>query len=342
MKVLMFGWEFPPHISGGLGTACYRLTHSLVQKDVKILFVVPRVFGDEPTEKNIELVSASTIALPAGKEYVVKAGEKISVEQGDLQVLPVEALLYPYTVGKYTEEQHANLKQWNYSIGEESVSYKGTDKGKRYTFSGSYGPALLQEVKRYAEVAGEIALQHEFDVVHAHDWLTFPSGIEAKRVSGKPLIVHVHATEYDRAGDRIDTRVFNIEREGMEAADKIVAVSNWTKNIIVKEYGIPAEKIIVIHNGVHPRSEMPVAASLPPLNKPIVTFLGRITHQKGPQYFIEAARLVLEKVKDAHFIMAGSGDMLPKMVERVAHLHLSTHFHFTGFLKAIMLTAFGK
>jgi glycogen synthase len=182
-------------------------------------------------------------------------------------------------------------------------------------------------------VASEIARHHSFDVIHAHDWLTYLAGIEAKRISGKPLIIHVHATEFDRAGEKnIDKRVFEIERKGMEEADLIIAVSKWTKDIIVDKYSIDEEKVRVVHNGIIPQEEIDFSI-LPKISDHIVTFLGRITYQKGPQYFIEAAQKVLQHYPDAHFVMAGSGDLLPAMMERVAQLKMSSRFHFTGFLK---------
>jgi glycogen synthase len=333
MKVLMFGWEFPPHISGGLGTACYGLTQSLANEQVDILFVVPKIFGDEQG-KNFQLISASNVTVPLEGSFSAPRSKRNQKEEKKILTIPVQSLLYPYswqTTGKSTGTSH--LEQWNYSFSQERVPYRGKQEGRRYSFTGSYGADLLEEVKRYAEVAKEISKQHSFDVIHAHDWLTFSAGIEAKKISGKPLIVHVHATEIDRAGENIDQRVFAIEREGMEKADKIIVVSNWTKKIVIERYGISKEKIIVIHNGVIPKPVLKKHLSLPPINKPIVTFLGRITHQKGPQYFIEAARLVSEQIKDVHFIMVGAGDMLPKMIERTAQLHMSSQFHFTGFLK---------
>jgi glycosyltransferase involved in cell wall biosynthesis len=191
---------------------------------------------------------------------------------------------------------------------------------------------LLEEVARYSEVAGALARQHSFDVIHAHDWLTYQAGIAAKEASGKPLIVHVHATEIDRAAT-VDKRVFAIECEGFEKADHIIAVSNWTKRILVSKYHIPEKKILVVHNGMIAKRLMP---SLKPtrISKQIVTFLGRITYQKGPHYFIEAARKVLSRLPNVHFVVAGSGDLLPAMIDRVAQLRLSSRIHFTGFLKA--------
>jgi glycosyltransferase involved in cell wall biosynthesis len=191
---------------------------------------------------------------------------------------------------------------------------------------------LIGETLRYAEVASQIARTEVHDVIHAHDWITYPAGIAAKKVSGKKLVVHVHATEVDRSGVTPHPVVFQIEQDGLQHADHIVAVSEWTKQVIIKHYAVQPEKISVVHNGVVAKDQN----ALPPdkkLSAHYVTFLGRITHQKGPLYFVQAASIVIKKFPDTRFIVAGSGDMMPQMIELVANLKMSTNFHFTGFLK---------
>jgi glycosyltransferase involved in cell wall biosynthesis len=248
-------------------------------------------------------------------------------------MIGISSTLKPYTYS----ESHLVYEAWNWEYISSIPRVVKVSSGIRYTFSGKYGPSLMEEVARYADVATVIGDQHSFDVIHAHDWLTFPAGIGVKKSSGKPLVVHVHATEFDRAGDQhINEEVFAIEKEGMTEADVVVAVSQWTKDILVDKYGIAPAKIKVVHNGVLPNEEPPIA-SLPKVSDYVVTFLGRITHQKGPQYFIEAARQILQYFPDVHFIMAGAGDLLPAMIDRVAQLKLSTRIHFTGFLKGIQL-----
>ncbi len=331
MKVLMFGWEFPPHISGGLGTACLGLTSSLVQKNVSVLFVVPKAYGDEPNE--IKLINASTVPLRYERvnttHHLQPAAftnypERFTTEKVDITLDPYKGATHSQTLN--------TLEQWNYILPEGRDIFSTTRVGIGFSFSGTYGPNLLEEVERYADVASIIAHKNKFDIIHAHDWMTFKAGLAARGVSRKPLIVHVHATEVDRAGEHhVDTRVFELEREGMANADRVVAVSEWTKGIIHKHYGIPLRKIKVVHNGVTPYKNGK-ASHLPPIGSKVVTFLGRITHQKGPHYFIEAARKVLDQFSDTHFIIGGSGDLMPKMIERVAQLRLSDHFHFTGFL----------
>ena len=183
-------------------------------------------------------------------------------------------------------------------------------------------------------VAAQVArdLEGQFDVIHAHDWLTYYAGIAAKRVSGKPLVVHMHATEFDRSGENINTQVYAIERAGMQAADRVIAVSNLTRNIVINRYGIPADRVVTVHNAVRfaeNSTEVPERG----VKDKIVTFLGRITYQKGPDYFVEAAAKVLKRVPDIRFVMAGSGDMMNHVIRRVARLGIADRFHFTGFLR---------
>ena len=331
IRVLTFGWEFPPHITGGLGTACYGLTKSLMKQGTDILFVVPKAYGDE----DIGVIDASEVVL--GGEQAPAEGSPVRLTSfgAEMRVIAVSSAIRPYaSAGPPTQA----IEEWNYVMERPATTpgkpVAGRVVGKKYKFSGSYGPSLLQEVVRYGEVASAIAAAEQFDVIHAHDWLTFPAGIAAKKVTRKPLIVHVHATEYDRAGERnVDPRVLAIEKEGMQKADRVIAVSEWTKNILVSKYGIKREKISVVHNGIVSERRKAAAGGATRLGKFMVTFLGRVTYQKGPQYFVEAARKVLEKFPHTHFVVGGAGDLLPQIMERVAALRLSSKFHYTGFLK---------
>lgn len=364
MKVLMFGWEFPPHISGGLGTACAGLTHALEKAEVDIIFTVPKLHGGERADR-ATFVNASTIPIGQIRSTIPldTLGESVpeNPDRGNNPQFPshirgrrqtlveVPALLSPYTYG---DEPAYKLQHWSYALEHRKEDTLPTNlrtktPGLRhpqnfkddanvkepYAFTGSYGTNLLEEVDRYALAGAEIAASHSFDVIHAHDWMTFPAGIAAKRKSGKPLVAHVHATEVDRSGSQVNEKVFAIEKSGMELADKVVTVSHWTKKIAIEKYGIDAAKIEVVHNGITPRKETTTRLAAAPFNAPIVTFLGRITHQKGPLYFVQAARKVHEHFPDVHFVVAGSGDQLPAMLERIAAARLSGHFHFTGFLK---------
>ncbi|MFV0590630.1 MAG: glycosyltransferase family 4 protein [Draconibacterium sp.] len=319
MKVLMFGWEFPPHISGGLGTACYGLTKGLAEiKDVDVTFVVPKAFGDEE-QSVIKLVGANNIPVTA-KDFHFKVASK------SMNYLEVDSLIVPYV----SEDEFWKLKTGKYSRNTRFVE---TNEGLKIDFSGSYGANLMEEIKNYALVAESIALQNPFDIIHAHDWLAYPAGIAAKNVTGKPLVVHVHATDFDRSGGNVNPAVYSVEREGMEAADKIITVSNLTRETVITKYGISPDKVVTVYNAVEPVADD--ESALPPkrANEKVVTFLGRVTMQKGPEYFIEAASLVLRKMKNVRFVMAGSGDMLDAMIARTAQLGIADRFHFTGFLK---------
>ncbi|MFW5774400.1 MAG: glycosyltransferase family 4 protein, partial [Tangfeifania sp.] len=203
----------------------------------------------------------------------------------------------------------------------------------KINFTGTYGPGLIEEIKNYALVAEIIAEENTFDIIHSHDWLTYPAGIAAKKLTGKPLIIHVHATDFDRSGGNVNPAVYAIEREGMEMADKIIAVSNLTRKTIIEKYGILPEKIDVVYNGVEPTGTKGNLQIKKGVNEKVVTFLGRITMQKGPEYFVEAAYLVLKKMENVRFVMAGSGDKMSTMIKRVAELGMADKFHFTGFLK---------
>lgn len=357
----MFGWEFPPHISGGLGTACEGLTNALVKEGVQLIFVIPKTFGNEQRDHftlldaskvPVTITETSSIKTKIAKTRIVQPAsrqgrEETIVRKINTGITVVEvastlsAYAYPETV-KYTVEQW--IEEWNTILHAPVVpatiteSYiETTDRQvvtKRigsHTFSGTYGPDLFGEILRYAETAREIAREHPADIIHVHDWITFPAGLAAKAVSGKKLVVHVHATEVDRSGDSPDPLIFKIEKQGFDDADHIVTVSEWTRQIVIKHYNIKPSRISVVHNGVIAR-EHPVPKGRR-LGSHMVTFFGRVTYQKGPIHFVHAAFKVLERFPDAHFIIAGSGDLFTSMVEQVAHLRLSSQFHFTGFLK---------
>lgn len=319
MKVLMFGWEFPPHISGGLGTASYGLTKALLKTDVEILFVVPKTYGDEKPG-SINLLNASDVTVNLEEDIYKDYWDKMSF-------LEIDAALLPYL----NEEEYYNLKdKMDRGI---KPGKNGINKSK-YEFKGGYGVSLVEEVKRYAMVAASIANNETFDIIHAHDWLTYLSGLEAKRVSGKPLVVHMHATEFDRSGENVNPSVYEIERKGMTEADLVVAVSNMTRSIVINRYGIDPNKVVTVYNGVEQSKLLKNVAGKKNVKEKIVTFLGRITYQKGPEYFIEAANIILKRDSNVRFVMAGSGDLLPKMIRRVAQLNIADKFHFTGFLNS--------
>ena len=318
----MFGWEFPPHIAGGLGTACYGMTRGLARNGVEVVFVMPRAYGDED-QRFVRVVNASDVETIGTRdhEFSEELLEKVSFIHIDSNMLPY---ISPEEYAAYHDE-----------FVRSGRTHEWTDVWKqRYTFSGKYGANLMEEVARYAMVAAQVAkdLEGQFDVIHAHDWLTYFAGIAAKRVSGKPLVVHMHATEFDRSGENINRRVYAIEKAGMQAADRVIAVSELTRRIVIGKYGIPADKVVTVHNAVR-FGESEEAAPERAVKDKVVTFLGRITYQKGPDYFVEAAAKVLQRVSDVRFVMAGSGDLMNHVVRRVAQLGIADRFHFTGFVK---------
>ncbi len=314
----MFGWEFPPHISGGLGTACHGLTKGLAALgDVQVIFVVPRAYGDEE-QAGMALLGANNV--PVIRKHIQFADLESKVEYYE-----VESGIVPYV----DPEEFWKLTT---KVTSEKIQLVETTSDGKLSFSGKYNQNLFQEVSNYALVAALIARDNEFDVIHAHDWLTFPAGIAAKQISGKPLIVHIHATDFDRSGGNVNPRVYAMEKEGMDAADHIIAVSNMTRNLIIEKYFIDPEKVSTVYNAVEPVSQEEKIRLKKGVKEKIVTFLGRITMQKGPEYFVEAAHLVLKKTNNVRFVMAGSGDMMNAMVKRAAELKIPDRFHFTGFL----------
>ena len=324
MRVLMFGWEFPPHIAGGLGTACYGMTRGLAHNGVDVTFVMPHASGDED-ERFVKVLNASDVDALYCDSAV--GGDDIMRK---ISFIHIDSNMVPYI----SPEEYASYRSKYEKTGRKLWEREGDCWTQRYNFSGRYGANLMEEVARYAVVAAQVArnLEGQFDVIHAHDWLTYFAGIAAKRVSGKPLVVHMHATEYDRSGENINTQTYAIERAGMMAADKVIAVSNLTRKIIIDRYGIPADKVVTVHNAVRFAERESVAPERGVDDK-IVTFLGRITYQKGPDYFVEAAAKVLKRVPNVRFVMAGSGDMMNHVIRRVARLGIADRFHFTGFLK---------
>ncbi len=316
----MFGWEFPPHIAGGLGTATYGLTRGLAKHGVEVKMVVPKAYGDED-QRFVRVVNASDVVTRFGDERHKDLWDKMTFIEIDSNMIPYA------TPEEYFEKREEWQRTGSVKTGDDLWT-------GRFSFSGRYGENLMEEVARYAMVAAEVARQTEgqFDVIHAHDWLTYYAGIAAKAVSGKPLVVHMHATEYDRSGENVNRTVYDIERAGMEAADRVIAVSNLTRNIVIEKYGIPAEKVVTVHNAVRFAASSAEEVERGVEDK-IVTFLGRITYQKGPDYFVEAAAKVLKRLPGVRFVMAGSGDMMNHVVRRVAALGIADRFHFTGFLK---------
>ncbi len=309
MKALMFGWEFPPHILGGLGTASYGLTRGMAQqKDMDITFVVPKAWGDED-QSFLRIIGA-------GNTPIVWKDVEWKVAEARLSKCMSPQLYYDLRSNIYADFRYINTN----------------DMGC-VEFSGRYPDNLMEEINNYSIVAGVIARTVNFDIIHSHDWLTYPAGIHCKNISGKPLVIHVHATDFDRSRGNVNPQVYAMEKNGMDYADHIICVSNLTRQTVIEKYHQDPRKVTTVHNAVEPLS--PEIQALDP-SKPkdkLVTFLGRITMQKGPEYFVEAAARVLQRTKNVRFVMAGSGDMMEKMIYLAANRGISDRFHFPGFLK---------
>lgn len=315
MKVLMFGWEFPPHILGGLGTASYGITAGLAaQPDVHITFCLPKPWGDEDKSfMNIIGMSNTPIVWRDVNYDYVK--ERLG--------------------NKMDPQLYYDLRDHIYA----DFNYRLTDDLGCIEFSGKYPENLQDEINNYSIVAGVIARQQEYDIIHAHDWLTYPAGIHAKNVSGKPLVIHVHATDFDRSRGHVNPTVYGIEKDGMDHADCIMCVSELTRQTVINHYHQDPSKVITMHNAVYPLSKeiLDMVAERRKQHEhkkeKVVTFLGRITMQKGPEYFVEAAALVLQRTHNIRFCMAGSGDMMNAMIDLVAERGIADRFHFPGFMR---------
>lgn len=304
----MFGWEFPPHILGGLGTASYGLTKGMaMQSDMEITFVIPKPHGDED-QSFLKIIGACNVPV------VWKENDWNHVN---------------YRIGsKMNPDEYFQLRN--------GIKY---DYNRIYTndlgcinFSGRYPNNLIEEISNYEAVASVLAHQLDFDIIHSHDWLTYPAGVFAKQISGKPLVIHVHATDFDRSRGQVNPIVYGIEKRGMDMANHIMTVSDLTRKIVIEKYHQDPRKVTTVHNAVEPLPNVGLFTKTPRRDK-VVTFLGRITMQKGPEYFVEAAYRVLQKTDGVRFVMAGNGDMMNAMIDLIAKRGIADRFHFTGFLK---------
>ncbi len=345
MKVLMLGWEYPPHISGGLGTACEGITTGLARHGVEVLFVVPHLFGGEDA-RHMTIVN-SLGQTPEEVEALRAYGKRGAADGSGRKAVTkrtIPSLLQPY----FTPE---SFKQYVKSL--RRAARKSRASGVLGQLAGQYPEAFDEEIddidvaenfrqygwdifsevgKFAANVTATLSGEH-FDVIHCHDWMTYPAGMALSEITGKPLVVHVHSLEYDRSGYGVNQQIHHIEGMGVHAAKGVVAVSYYTRNIVNQQHGVPLEKIFVVHNGVYSKEAVHTYRAHKNLHSKIVLFLGRITFQKGPDYFVEAAAKVIPHVPDVLFVMAGSGDMLQRCKDRVYELGIQQHFQFPGFLK---------
>lgn len=317
LRVLKLGWEFPPLINGGLGIACLGLSRALA-KQVDLRVVVPKSSPDASFD-GFTLTGLNNLRV----EELEKVETRYRYESfAKVQQVPVQ--LDPYEDGTTTLETLDVLPG-----GEACFSATTRRQLDQFKMGELYGRDLGNKVVEFSKIAAKLAMQDEFDVVHAHDWMTFLAGVEVKKATGRPLVVHVHASQYDRAGAAARGWIYDIEKYGMEEADRVIPVSRYTGQIVEGHYGIPASKIRPVHNGADPVEVFSTRKKFP---EKLVLFLGRLTAQKGPEFFLEIAAKVLAAHRDVRFVVAGTGEKLRPLIESGAFHGLGGHFHFTGFL----------
>ena len=320
LRVLKLGWEFPPLINGGLGVACLGLSRALA-KHVDLTVVVPQSSAGDVLE-GFQLRGLNQLTI----RDLQSAEERYRYESF-AQVRNVPVFLNPYDQGDSAGDLPLSH---SVEIGEEAKFSETTHRQLESFKTGElYGPDLGNKVVEFSKVAAKLAMLEPFDVIHAHDWMTFLAGVEVKKATGKPLVVHVHALQYDRAGADARGWIYDIEKYGMEQADCIIPVSHYTSLIISSYYGIPPEKVRPVHNGADPVDVFAMKKKFP---EKLVLFLGRLTSQKGPEFFLETASRVIANNPNVRFVVAGTGDKLRPLIESGAFRGLGGHFHFTGFL----------
>lgn len=358
MRILMLGWEFPPFVAGGLGVACYGLTRALDRMGHEIIFILPKPV-DHSQSSHVRLLAPGEIPVAAGVAGTVEPAAVDSVpgpaaagrampsvapmpgfERTTFHEVPASfsspyADFNPVRFVSFTSYQAGEPGDVANPDGSVDPAREASGAAVRSAPEGdsSYGMDLIGDAERYARLVVALTRHEKFDVIHAHDWLTFPAGIMLAQVTGKPLVVQVHSTEFDRAGNNVNQRIFDIERAGMVAADRVLAVSQLTKSICVRRYGVAPNKVDVVYNGIEPDASQPAPGARIESEDKLVLFLGRITMQKGPEYFIAAAKRVLEKVPNVKFVLAGSGDMALRMMDLANGMGIGERVLFTGFLR---------
>jgi glycosyltransferase involved in cell wall biosynthesis len=375
--VLVLGWEFPPFIAGGLGTACHGLTKALDRHGTHVTFVLPKPI-DRSHSSHVNLLSPSPAGAAAtSNEAIARALDESAATGGALHVPAAAAPAAPTTTSapagalpfahvRFLGVPAGFVSPYQRSAGNQPVGRWVIRSGVRRALAeheafepgdvetepepheagqswvspvsvalpgADYGGDLLEQVYRFRAFCLEATRNLNFDVVHAHDWMTYPAGLAIAGVTGKPLVVHIHSTEFDRSGVHVNQKVYDIERRGMHGAMRVLAVSQLTKNVVMRRYSVPDAKVSVVYNGVDlepTQGEHNIAIQS---RDKIVLYFGRITYQKGPEYFIHAARRVLEYMDNVKFVVAGSGDQAARMIEMAAHMGIGHKVLFTGFLR---------
>ena len=343
MRVFMLGWEFPPFITGGLGTACYGLTKALSRQQTQVVFVLPKAVGSE-YGTHVRLLSPQAAKAARGDRQPESIASTYQIPSYESPQTFANVTFKAVPAKMFSPYQSAGGTIRSTQVGGE-VGSTGADKpmsllagpatgGWSLPGQAMYYGDLIQEAHRYAQLCVNLAAGERFDVIHAHDWLTFPAGLAVAAASGRPLVVHIHSTEFDRSGEHINQQVYDIERRGMHGAMRVIAVSHMTKSIVVHRYGVDPDKVDVVYNGIENGrwTDTGARAAIRKGDK-IVLFMGRITMQKGPEYFVYAAKKVLEKYDAVKFVMAGSGDKIRDTIELAAAEGIGHKVLFTGFLQ---------
>ncbi len=373
MRVLMLGWEFPPFITGGLGTACYGLTKAMSARGTVITFILPKTVGSDYTDHVRLLTPQSRSAAQGDRSPAAVASTfkpDIKPDSMPAPVEPAAAEAFRNVVFKAVPS-HMQVTSVYPNAGLQYTSHSQTNpQGIGFIYSGSaltpapnqpqggdaspagdapaqhappditYHGDLFSEAKRYADLCLDVAKGEKFDVIHAHDWLTFPAAQALSAATGKPWVAHVHSTEYDRAGEGANLGIVQHESAGVHAASRVIAVSEYTRTILHNRYGLEPARCDVVYNGVERQVKNGLEQSEPVVptagikkGEKVVLFLGRVTMQKGPEYFIAAAKKVLEKMDNVKFVMAGSGDQIEQTIELAAKAGIGSKITFTGFLR---------
>ncbi len=342
MRILMLGWEFPPFIAGGLGVACFGLTRALDRMGHTVTFVLPRPV-DASRGSHVRLLAPADLIGAAAQPDPPRSAP--DPHAADIKRPGFEHATFREVPATFSSP-YADFAPPRFIPFSADAPLESADPAAALSRTiaapapgpgdpqpEQYGGDLIADAERYARLVVALTRDVEYDVIHAHDWLTFPAGIMLSQISGKPLVVQVHSTEFDRAGHNVNQRIFDIERAGMQAARRVLAVSQLTKSICVRRYGVAPNKVDVVYNGIDLEAAQPAPGDRIEREDKLVLFLGRITMQKGPEYFIAAAKRVLEKIPNVRFVLAGSGDMALRMMDLANGMGIGKRVLFTGFLR---------
>lgn len=328
MKILMYSWEFPPLISGGLAMACYGMVKALLSQGIKIDLVLPTkemVYFPLREESDADTLPAVFLDPVVQSKFIQRKFETL---QEKLDFIGISSHPESYfQLAEINDFLTVKADYWK----SETVTVEEHELWEEMTTHLQGDEDLMKKVQEYTVRAERFASALSYDLIHAHDWLTYPAGMLSKKISQKPLVVHIHATEFDRAGGPGDERIHKIEHAGMMYADLVIAVSQYTAQMIMSRYMIDTGRIRIVHNAFSMPDDA-VYTKQRLFKGPTILFLGRITIQKGPDYFLEVAERVLKVHPNARFIMAGTGDMSRKLLRRSALLRMKNRFLFSGFL----------